>query len=305
MSKEAEKSKPEKKLSKREAARIRLDNQYVKWLKASASKLDIEDLLRAGKISAEQARESEQQQGQIPAGDIPATVSGMDALGSLIMRNFPKIGLQVGRQTIQNWRGLKYVPNGCNVPFPPPSNGNRYRVSDCFAWVETYFGPRMDTVGQPEPLFGETQAHKNRREAALANIAERQDRLQAKTLMVRADAEKTISAALKRYHGIVRVQLERTGLKLITDYHAALNLSDEQKAALREFHIGLARETISKVETACELIGRGETPEQEILPDKPAEKQKQNEDTQNQMDGHPPASNVESSDRANQQPLRN
>jgi hypothetical protein len=261
---------PEKKLSKREAAAIRLENQYAKWLKASASKLDIEDLLRAGKISAEQALDSERR-GQIPVEDIPTTVSGMDALGSLIMRNFPKIGLQVGRQTIKNWRALKYVPNGCNVPFPPPSNGNRYKVSDCFAWIQTYFGPRMDTVGQPDPLFGATQELENKiKERKLRLMDLEVGKAEGKLTDAKV-AQSTISAALKRYHGIVRTQLERVEIKAITDFHASLGLSDAHRSALREFHTSLARATMDKIEAVCELVAKGEdapeVPQVEIQPE--------------------------------------
>ena len=215
-------------------------------------------MLRAGKISAQQARESEQQQGQIPAGDIPATVSGMDALGALIMRRFPKLGIQVGRQVIQNWRRLKYVPKGCTVPFPAPSNGNRYDVQECFAWIQNYFGPRMETVGQPDPLFGETQAIKNKRELVRLRMDEREDAHQAGKLIERAISEQTITAALRRYHNLVRVQLERLDVKEIVDLCASIGLSDDQKAAIHAALLARARKTIDKVEDVCNRIGCGE-----------------------------------------------
>jgi hypothetical protein len=75
-------------------------------------------------------------------------------------------------------------------------------------------------------------------------------------------AQQTMNAALKKYHGIVRTQLEKLDIKDIQDFHASLGLSDEQKAALHGFHLQLARATIDKVEDVCEAIGRGEEPVQ-------------------------------------------
>jgi hypothetical protein len=75
-------------------------------------------------------------------------------------------------------------------------------------------------------------------------------------------AQQTISAALRRYHSIVRAQLERLDIKAIGDYHTSLGLTEDQCSALHGFHLELARATMGRIEDVCELIGRGELPAQ-------------------------------------------
>lgn len=184
---------------------------------------------------------------------IPASTSGMDALGALIMRQFPNIGLQVNRQTIHNWRNLKFVPPSCNVPFPPPTNGNRYNTADCFAWIETYF-----PEGENVPRHGATQDLKNKineRKLRLLDleVGEAEGKLTDKKI-----AKNTMIAAIKKYHGIVRTHLEKLEVKAFTEYATTLELSDNHKAALQSFLIQQSRNTIEKIEDACERISKGD-----------------------------------------------
>jgi len=132
---------------------------------------------------------------------------------------------------------------------PQPTNG-------CFPMLETItamfsFYQRDGQDLQREKLL-KTAAERKLREHELA--------LTDGTLMSVVIAQNTISAALKRYNGIVRTELERLDIKTITDFHESLGLSDEHKAVLHSFHLDLARATITKVEDVCELIGRGELP---------------------------------------------
>lgn len=133
----------EPKISKREAAKIRLDNQFQKWLKASASKQDIQDLLAAKLISKEQAGEYEDD-------DFPKMASGMDELGSFIMRrfkDFPTIG-EVGRQRIHSWKRISTKPP--YAPFPSPTNRNDYPVLEVFDWVEKWILPNLKDIKSAE-----------------------------------------------------------------------------------------------------------------------------------------------------------
>lgn len=119
-------SAPEKPLSKAEAAEIRLENQYGKYLKASATKTDLADLLRAGRISAEQAGEAEQKAGD---DQPPEIIEGLTRLAGWIATVFE---ISCSKQIIQKWKSHK-------PPFPDPISADyRYRWSEVAAWVARY-----------------------------------------------------------------------------------------------------------------------------------------------------------------------
>ena len=110
---------------------------------------------------------------------------------------------------------------------------------------------------------GETlQREKMLKTAAERKLREHELATTEGKLINAAVARQTIAFALKKYHGIVRTQLERLEIKTIQDFHTSLGLSDEHKAALHGFHLGLARATIDRVELECERIARGEAPAQ-------------------------------------------
>jgi hypothetical protein len=126
--------------------------------------------------------------------------------------------------------------------------------------------PTRDAVRRRFEFYqrdGETlQREKMLKTAAERKLREHELSLTDGTLMEVAVAQRTISAALKKYHGIVRTELERLEPKAIGDYHTSLGLSDENKSALQAFHIGLARQTIDKIEETCALIAEGKEPAQ-------------------------------------------
>ena len=141
---------------------------------------------------------------------------------------------------------------------PQPTNG-------CFPMLETITA--MFSYYQRDGA--DLQREKLLKCTAERKLREHELGVEDGRLMDRAVAQNTISAALKRYHSIVRTRLESLEIKSITDYHTALGLSDEHKASLREFHTDLARETVAKVEDVCAIISRGETPEVQQLPTTP------------------------------------
>jgi hypothetical protein len=75
-------------------------------------------------------------------------------------------------------------------------------------------------------------------------------------------AQLAVIGVAKRYHSIVRAELERNEIKAITDFHASLGLPEDQRSALHAFHLTLARATIAKIEDVCEQIGRGQDPDE-------------------------------------------
>ena len=134
---------------------------------------------------------------------------------------------------------------------PQPVNG-------CFPMLETLtamfaYYQRDGADLQREKLL-KTAAERKLRELELGQLDGR--------LCDARIAQNTISAALKKYHGLVKAQLERLEVQAITDFHTSLNLTEEQKAALHEFHVSLAQKTIGKIEDDCAAYGRGEAPAQ-------------------------------------------
>jgi hypothetical protein len=124
---------------------------------------------------------------------------------------------------------------------------------------------RLPMVQSIKELFAYYQAEGQtlQREKMLKTTAERKLRehelgVTEGKLINAAIAQNTLNAALKRYHGVVKTELERLKIRAITDFHASLGLTDVQKVALHGFHIAQARSTIDKIESVCELIGRGE-----------------------------------------------
>ncbi len=172
------------------------------------------------------------------------------------------IGMAHAAKSIGNLTKRRLYQLADEHKIPQPTNG-------CFPMLETItamfsYYQRDGADLQRERLL-KTAADRKLRELELGVADEK--------LMSRKIAENTISAALKQQHGIVRAELERTELKAIAAFHESLGLSDANRAALREFHTDLARQTVDAVETAYQAVARGEAPAQEILPDKPAEKQ--------------------------------
>lgn len=241
------------KLSPEEAASIRLENQFSKWLKASASKGDISDLLEAGRISSKEAKKYEEQH---PAeiDDLPTSVSGMDALGSLIMRQFPKIGIQVNRQAIRKWRKLLCVPSGCNVPFPGPATSNRYNVAECFAWVQTYFGPHMGIAGEPDVVFGATQELENKIKQRKLELLDMEVGTASGRLSNSKTAQMAVTGAVMAHHSIVKRQMDNDFARLVLERLDGLDEADRRKVhdAVSE----VARSIVTAIETDCEKYGR-------------------------------------------------
>jgi hypothetical protein len=134
---------------------------------------------------------------------------------------------------------------------PQPTNGMFPMLATISALFSFY---QRDGADLAREKLLKTSAERRIKERELAALEG--------TIMNAAVARATIAAALKRYHNIVRTQLERLDIKAVTDFHAALGLSDEQQAALHAFHLELARATTDKIEETCELIGRGDLPAQ-------------------------------------------
>jgi hypothetical protein len=135
---------------------------------------------------------------------------------------------------------------------PQPVNG-------CFPMLETitFLFSYYQRDGQ------DLQRERLLKIAAERKLREHELALTDGTLIDRAEAERTMSAAMKKYHGLVRSRLERRDIKTIADFHAALGLSDSDKSALHGFHLDLARKTVDGIEDDCAAIGRGEEPAQE------------------------------------------
>ena len=257
--------KVNKTLTKRKAAKpsrsaeeykIRIRNLHAKWVQGTASKSAIDELLVVGEanggISPKEVRERQAEQPELE--DIPSSVSGMDALGALIMRQFPKIGLQVNRQTIQNWRQLKYVPKGCSVPFPPPSSGNRYNVAECFAWIQTYFGPRMETVGGMDLSFQRRQEMKDRIDAATMRMKEREDAHAAGLLTDTKEAQMAVTGAVLAHHAIVKARLDRDFAKLVLEKLEGIDELTRHKIQDAVTEIG--RGIVKDIEDDCAKYGK-------------------------------------------------
>jgi|ERR1039458_8132005 hypothetical protein len=128
---------------------------------------------------------------------------------------------------------------------------------------------RLPMVESIKQLFGcyqrdsvTLEREKTLKTCAERKLRERQLATLEGTLTDARIAQNTISCALKTYHGLVRTRLERLEIRDIVAQHVALGLSDEQKSALHAFHLDLARKTVGSIEEACEMIGRGQAPEQ-------------------------------------------
>ena len=232
-------------------AEIRLANQKAKWLKATASKSDIEELLAAGRISPKQAAES------MPAPDtenLPTSVAGMDALGALIMRQFPRIGLQVDRQMILHWRNLRRVPEGCSVRFPAPKCSNRYDVAECFAWVQTYFGQKMAEGGMPEAQYEARQAIKDKIESRKLELLDIEVGEATGRLVEAKEAQLAVTGAVMAHHRIVKSHLDHDFAKLVLDNLDGLD--DATKRKVQDAVVSVGRGIVMAIEADCEKYGR-------------------------------------------------
>lgn len=224
---------------------IRLGNLHAKWVKGSATKSDTAELLENGVLKPEdvEAAKPKDKGGRPrkPPGSFPVSINGMEALGALIMRRFPRIGLQVDRQAIIAWRRLERVPDNCNVPFPAPLSSNRYDVAECFAWVETYISD-----GSPGPLAAKqkTKDAIEERKLELLNIEVGKA---TGALISRDRARMTRRDALARQNAIMQTQLERVGTQHRIDWLKQLQCTPEQIAEFQRRDAELAAQIISVI----------------------------------------------------------
>jgi hypothetical protein len=176
------------------------------------------------------------------AASYPASICGMDNIGSLIMRRFPGIGIQVKRDVIYRWRNLLYVPDGCTVPFPAPTVHNRYNVVDCFAWIETYFPNGGQATGLPDKQRTKDQIEEKK--LALLNL----ELAKAEGQVIdRQRARATRLHVLTLQNNIIRARLERAGPQLRIDWLRQLGAAPELIAEFQRRDTELAQRTISEI----------------------------------------------------------
>lgn len=225
---------------------IRLSNLHAKWVKGSATKSDIQELLDNGVLTPADVESKPQKQKagrprKIVSG-FPSSINGMGGLGGIIMRRFPNIGIQVGRQVIQNWRKLEHVPSGCNVPFPAPKESNRYDVAECFAWVETYY---PDGVGSGSMVA--KQKTKDLIDVRKLELLDIEVGKSTGALISRDRARMTRRDALVRQNNIMQTRLERVETQQRIDWLKQLGATPELMAEFQRRDAGLAQETIARI----------------------------------------------------------
>jgi hypothetical protein len=237
---------------------IRLLSLHSKWLKGTASQTDIKELLANGKLTQKDVCAKKPKAKGRPARDFPQFVAGMDALGAVLMRRFPGIGIQIGRQVIQNWRKLEHVPDGCIVPFPAPRASNRYAVADCIAWIERYFPEGGPAAGMTEKQRTKDQIEERKLTLLNLEVAKAEGRV-----IDRESARATRIASMTIQNNIVRSRVERACPQLRVDWLKQLGVVPELIAEFQRRDIELAQKTIDGIYEAYAAESRKE-PEQRL-----------------------------------------
>ena len=188
----------------------------------------------------------------------PPSICGMDNIGALIMRRFPSIGIQVKRDVIYRWRNLIYVPDGCTVPFPAPTIHNRYKVVDCFAWIETYFPDGCRTGGLFEKQRTKDQIEERKLTLLNLEVAKAEGRV-----IDRESARATRIESMTIQNNIVRNRVERACPQLRVDWLKQLGAAPELIAEFQRRDIELAQKTIAWIYEDYAAESRKE-PEQKL-----------------------------------------
>ena len=237
---------------------VRLLSLHQKWLKGTASRADIKELLDNGKLTAADVG-AKRPRGR--RGKSPDVVAGMEALGTVLMRRFPGLGIELHRQVIHDWRNLRHVPAGCTEPFPAPESSNRYNVAKCIAWIETYFPNGGQATGLPDKQRTKDQIEEKK--LALLNL----ELAKAEGQVIdRQRARATRLHVLTMQNNIIRARLERAGPQLRIDWLRQLGAAPELIAEFQRRDIELAQRTISEIYEDYAAASRDE-PEQRLADD--------------------------------------
>ncbi len=138
------------KLSQKRAAELRLENQFQKWVGATASRQDIQDLLAAKRISLKQAGDYDEGD----TADYPTYAKSLDALGKLVERRWKAQNIgKVTRQRIFSWKRSAKAAGHANFP-KCKANGD-YNVAECFEWIKSAVLPVL--AANPKSTINQTE----------------------------------------------------------------------------------------------------------------------------------------------------
>ena len=234
---------PDKKLSKREAAEIRLRSQYAKYLKATASQQDIKALLKAGMIDFEQAGNYDAQTADEPTNTPPEIVQGLTRLATWIQDVFK---IPCSKQTIKNWQ--KELP-----PFPNAVSADyRYRWAEVAAWVQQHKvrpiagGNNADLLAKLEPARAQEELERFEHNRMMRAV-------EAGKYLKKSDVVRVSQGIGKTINGILNNRLElRLRVAVIDRLNArpaSPPLTTEQSALVVEVLCELGRETNTELKT--------------------------------------------------------
>jgi hypothetical protein len=222
-----------KELTPQEAAQIRLDNQYEKYKKATASKGDLADLLRAGKISEQGAVAYEEKAAELP----PKTVCGLTRLATWIQSVYK---LTCSKQIIKGWQ--KETP-----PFPMSAGADyRYRWADVAEWVERYKVKPLANTNSAELAAKLVPAQLEGQLEVLAHEKVMRE-VEAGLYLKKADIARACQGIGKTINGVINNRLELrlrvAAIERLNQRPAEPPLTPEQSAHVIELFCELGRET--------------------------------------------------------------
>jgi hypothetical protein len=139
-------------------------------------------------------------------------------------------------------------------PFPTATANNRFNIAQVEEWVEKHYLPNQNKL--EEGMLAREQTAISTRKILAAENEQFDLDLRRGKYIDRDLARRTIVGALKRYHGIVRAELERNLTELRRAKLAELETSPAIMAIFLHFDLELARQTVEKIELECEKLGK-------------------------------------------------
>lgn len=221
-------------LSIKEAAKIRLESQFQKWLGATASKGDIEDLLRAGKISHRDVGDRADNAAESP----PEVVKGLTRLAGWIQTAYK---IPCSKQSIKNWQ--KESP-----PFPASFGADyRYRWSDVAAWVEAHKVKQFAGNANHAELLAKLEPARIQDELERIEHERKMREVESGLWLKKTDVARACQGIGKIINGTLNSRLEIrlrvAALERFSQRTAAPALTPEQVAFAVDLFCELGRET--------------------------------------------------------------
>lgn len=154
------------------------------------------------------------------------SVQGQTEIARLLNENYgERVGMAFNRQLIQRWRAGRFIPAGIGR-FPSPSDGNRYDVQACCAWLESFIAARAKN---PALLRTEetTNESKRRLETARANREERANLREAETTIEKSVALADSLGIVQRLEASIPANQGQEILAFVCDTLRSLGASPE------------------------------------------------------------------------------